>query len=343
MKYKKTTMQDIADRLGTSKVTISRVLNNQEGVSEGLRQQIIQVAIESGYPVSPALLKKVDCLAFVIPERFYHIFDKFYSIINRGIEKKCSENNIILQTYVIDSLEEKKGEIPALLKSGKFSGIFLVSQINNLFLENIAALKIPCVFVDYENFRIPANQVLVDNYRLGFEATNYLIDNGHTKIGFVGNYINSQNYCDRYLGYRRALLLNEIIHNPSYDFSNSNPITGLYTLDFNLPNPMPTALVCSSDYATFYVYEKLKSVGLSVPDDVSVISFDNTAICSTMSPPLTSFDINKQSFTENAFNILIQSILSPRIALCTKFVTTKAVIRQSVKLLYKDIYSGSDN
>ena len=138
------------------------------------------------------------------------------------------------------------------------------------------------------------DSIVSDNFSTGQEVTAYLIQKGHQRIGFVGNIHNSSSICDRYFGYLKALRLNGLEVREDWHFANNDEVTGQYTLDFALPEDLPTAFVCHCDKAAFTLMQKLEGLGVRVPEDVSVISFDNTSICDLISPRLTSVDIARK-------------------------------------------------
>ena len=329
----KVTLQQIADELGTSKVSVSRALNNKPGISVELRNKVFEKAKVYGYDIQTQNDCQINSLAFVIPKRFFLEIDQFYTVIYFHLNHLCQVRNIILTAITFTPEEEQNGKLPPQLTKSKFDGIFVAGASSRQFLESVAALNLPTVFIDFEKSHIEISHVLADNYSIGYEVTDFLIQNGHKEIGFVGDYKNNQNICDRYMGYQKALILNGLFHVPQYDIVNNDFRTGLYTLNFDMPQTLPTAFVCTCDMAAYYLYEKLKMMRIRIPEDVSVISFDNTDICNNMIPTLTSMNIDKNDFANLAFEQLIKQISNPLAGALKLFVRTKLIIRDSVKKL----------
>lgn len=336
MAKSKVTLQQIADELGTSKVTVSRALNNRPGISDDLRRKILEKAKAYGHSISMQN-ETVHALAFLIPQRFFLENDHFYTLIYFHLNQLCQAQNIVLSAIVISRKEEQEGTMPAQFVHQKYDGIFMAGYCGDTFLDALLDVyKKPVVFIDFKKAGLESSCVVSDNYALGFEVAEYLIQQGHKQIGFVGDYRNNPNFCDRYLGLRKALLLHDLPCNPHYDLINSDFRTGLYMLPSQMPAQLPTAYICSCDMAAYYLYEKMKLMHLRVPDDISVISFDNTDICENMEPPLTSMEINKQDFARLAFEQMLMEIATPLSSMKRQFVRTHLVVRESVQRIQPD-------
>lgn len=330
---KKVTLQQIADELGTSKTTVSRALNNKSGIGTGLRNKIIEKAKIYGYNIPANNASSLNALAFLVPKRFFLEIDQFYTVIFFHLSHLCQSMNIMLTAIAFTQEEEQAGNLPIQLAKTKFDGIFIVGDSSEHLLASVNSLNMPTVFIDFSKKYKNYCHVLADNYSLGYEVTEYLIEYGHHTIGFVGDYKSNQNICDRYMGYRKALLLNNLPHKQQYDVINNDFRTGLYTINFEMPDEMPSAFVCTCDMAAFYLYEKLRMLDRKIPEDVSVISFDNTEICNNMVPALTSMDIDKSDFANLAFKQMLKLVSSPISSPGRLFVGTNLVVRDSVKKL----------
>lgn len=327
---KKVTLQQIADELGTSKVTVSRALNGKPGISDSLRKSILACAETFGYTVQTGSTASAKALVFLVPQRFFLEFDRFYTVIYFHLSRLCQAQGITLTSTVISQEEEQTGCLPVQMLRNVYDGVFIAGDSNTALLQAVAALNVPMVFIDFNKQGTDGGHILADNYALSFDITRYLIKRGHRRIGFVGDYLANQNICDRYMGYLKALLLSGLTHDPQADIVNNDARTGLYTLNFTMPQKTPTAFVCTCDTAAFYLYEKLKMMELRIPDDVSVVSFDNTEICENMIPRLTSMEIDKKDFAVLAFQQMNKQLNNPLTANRRLFVASRLVERDSV-------------
>lgn len=328
---KKVTLQQIADQLGTSKVTVSRALNHKPGMSDALRKSILECAKANGLLVKTDSPITAEAFAFLVPQRFFLEFDRFYTVIYFHLNHICQAQDITLTSIVISQEEEEKGQLPAQVLGNGYDGIFFAGECSTALLQAVTELNVPMVFIDFNRQGTNGGHILADNYCLSYDLTRYLIKRGHRRIGFVGDYLSNQNICDRYMGYLKALLFYGLVHDPEADIVNNDKNTGLYTMDFAMPREMPTAFVCACDMAAFYLYEKLKMMGLRIPEDVSVVSFDNTEICENMMPRLTSMEINKKDFAALAFRQMNNQLNGSLVSNERLFVASQLFERDSVR------------
>ena len=157
---------------------------------------------------------------------------------------------------------------------------------------------VPVLFIDYYSPLYKFDYVYLDNYNLSYFATDYLIKNGHSKIGFVGNIQDTASIRDRYLGYRKALIEHNLKYRDEWHI-NIN-LEHYNNFEKILSQNLPTAFVCHCDSAAQKLYLTLQMHGLSIPKDVSVISFDDTDDCKNMNPPLSSIGIGKEKLAKKS-------------------------------------------
>lgn len=332
MKSSKVTMQNIADKLGISKVSVSKAIRNQPDIGEDLKRKILQTANEMGYfNERQSLVSKIERFAFLVPKRFFLENENFYTTIYYYLNKKCLNNNLNLSLFVINSAEEKDLTIPAALNNLNIGGLLLAGEIDEAYLFALSNLNIPMLSIDFYKPHLQIDCILTDNFYISYSATTHLIDKGHRKIGFVGNPKQTSSIMDRYFGFQKALAFNNLSFSEDWNIINNDPISGRYTLDFSLPEELPTAFVCHCDMAAYFLIQKLLGMGLNVPDDVSIVSFDNTEISRTCSPKLTTVDINKKDFAYMAFDQMMKRVQCPELPPQRIFINAEFIERQSVK------------
>ena len=291
----KVTMQDIADRLNITKVSVSKALNDKPGVSDALRKRIAETASQMGYAVLKDDGKK--SFLFIVAKRFFLETDAFYNEIFYYLNEFCMDKGYQLTQVVLNQKSETNPEWP--IHPEPFDGIFLAGELSDNYIKMLCEHPVPTVAVDFYKSFLDVDYVLIDNFYLGYRATNYLIGKGHKNIGFVGNVNQTSSINDRFFGYLKALQNNNLHHNNKWIISNNDPITGLYQIDISFPEPLPTAFVCHCDMAAYFLTNSLKSINKYVPQDISLVSFDNTDI--SVASDLTSMDINKRDIAETAF------------------------------------------
>lgn len=333
IKSGKTTMQDIADKLNISKVSVSKALNNQKGVSEELRMQIIALAAKMGYQSQYPKTQERLRFAFTVSKYFFLDTDAFYSEMFYYFNKYCVSNGHSVVLMIVNAADQRQGRLPPQFSQDKFDGIAVAGEMPGHFLKKLAELNLPMVLMDFESDAVSCNMLLTDNYYWGYNATNYLIKKGHSKIGFVGPVGFTESITDRYFGYRRALMLSGLKHDKNWILVNNDTTSGLYQTHITLPAEMPTAFVCHCDMAAHYLLRTLETAGLSCPEDISLVSFDNTKLAQITTPPLTTVNINVGLFARHAMELLCQSYQNSSLEGMRVYMPSNLVENQSVKAL----------
>ncbi|MCK7484296.1 MAG: substrate-binding domain-containing protein [Bacillus subtilis] len=173
-----------------------------------------------------------------------------------------------------------------------------------MILRYVEKLTIPTVFIDYYSPLYNGNYVYVDNYHLSYLVTKYLTQRGHRRIGFVGDITHTASVADRFYGYLRALQDERIGFQLRWHINENlekktDPLSITEATD-----ELPTAFICHCDAAAQRLYTALAVRGLKVPDHVSVISFDNTDLCDSLMPKLTSAGPFKDYYARKAFQTM---------------------------------------
>lgn len=334
---KRTTLQDIADALEITKVTVSRALKEQSGVSETLRKRVIEKADELGYHRSSLRLdQETPTFAFVTPKRYFLKNEHFYTEIYYYLQKIYDYSHTPVSLIVVIPDQEEKGQLPNTLQSGSFSGVFLGGEMNRVFEEALIQLGCPIISIDYCNPEIPGDGLTVDNYDLGYRAARYLQDQGHQNIGFIGSRKISSNVYDRMMGVEKALMEKGLPLKKEWIISNYDIVTGHYETDIAIPAPLPTAFICHCDMAAYYLIRSLNNLGLSVPEDISVMSFDDTELASRTTPGLTAIRIKRRYFAEKAAELMNERLHSPQLERRRIYLDAELIERESVRFLPGD-------
>lgn len=320
-------MQKIADHLGITKVSVSKALSNRPGVSDDLRRRIVETASNMGYVPGQSQAEKKS-YAFVVPKRYFLETDKFYNAIFYYMNNLYMKGNSTLVPVIINITREENVEKKGFYDD--FDGIFLAGELSELYINMIHSTGKPIVAIDFYKTHLDVPYVLIDNFYIGYQVTNYLIENGHEEIGFVGNISQTSSISDRFFGYLKALQEASVSLCEEWIISNNDAKSGLYDINTELPSIMPTAFVCHCDMAAYFLSNTLKKSGLSVPDNISLISFDNTEISEAYG--LTSVDIDKRDIADTAIDVM-DRIVQGKKHHNRNYVSTQLIIRNSVKTL----------
>ena len=203
---KSVSMQDLADKLGISKVTVSKALNGKDGVGEELKEKIFALARESGYVLPDYGKRKSKKVGIIMSPRFSSGDEgKFYMAMYERIiyelqRASCSSIMISPTTATLPS------DMNTIQTSGLFDGLIFLGILDKGVREQIAQIDLPKVYVDIYDRTHKSDSVITENIYSSYELTNYLIQQGHTDIGFVGTVGSTTSISDRYLGYLRRML-----------------------------------------------------------------------------------------------------------------------------------------
>jgi LacI family transcriptional regulator len=238
MQLGKVTLDTIANKLGVTKVTVSKALNNQPGVSEELKKRIIQTSIEVGYTTKNAakLAKTVSKLGILVPKRFFLDTDNFYTKIYYYMNQECAKRDISLSLYILNPEQEQNNAIPLSLDQDQsdLNGLFIVGEISEKYVSTLISYRFPVITIDFYKPELSLDCIVSDKFQSGYTVTKHLIDKGHLHIGFVGNPYYTTSIMDRYCGYIKALTTYQLELNKNWHIVN-NDENGSYLIDFSLP------------------------------------------------------------------------------------------------------------
>ena len=331
-------MDTIANILGVSKVTVSKALNDKEGVSEALRQEIKAKALELGYQMNvfaKALkTKQTYNIGILIPERFIQSDDTYYFKIYSKLVKGFSDINYNALMEILNSQAEENLDLPKMYVQNKIDGIIIMGQCQKEYLNLFTKADIPVIFFDFYDPDIKVDSIVVDNFQAGEDITNLLCKNGHTEIGFVGNIYATSSIKDRFLGYYSALIENNLKINYDYVISDRDSSGNLFKdYQIKMPKMLPTAFVCNNDQVAYFLIKRLDELDLHVPDDISIVTFDNTIYSNFSSVSLTSVDNNVDELVKICIKAMTKKITKPEKIYDKILVKPHIIERNSIKTL----------
>ncbi|MBW8349477.1 substrate-binding domain-containing protein [Bacillus sp. IITD106] len=304
------TMKDIAEKIGVTSVTVSKALNDKEGVSDELKEKIKRLAEEMGYRFNTAARSMKDGLSFnigvIIPERFTGMLQSFYLNFYQSISKVLEEQGYYGILHILRSEDEDELKLPRIYQEQKVDGFIILGQIKKPYIKKLQSVELPTVFMDFYDEEANMDAVITDNFYGAYDITNYLIRNGHEKIAYVGNIYSTSSIQDRFLGYYKSLLEHHIKLNEQYILSDRDE-NGKY-IEIDLPEELPTAFVCNCDQVAHLLITKLKDLGYRVPEDFSVVGFDNDIYATITEPGLTTVEVNIEEMSRTAIGFIQEKI-----------------------------------
>ena len=332
------TLQTIADCVHVSRSTVSRVLNGQykkHGISERTAKIIIDKAQELNYIKDEGArslrVKKTSIIGVIVRD----ITNPFYSQFVKEIENTLYNRGytVIICNTGYD-LDKERGHVNVLL-SRKVDGIILSPiQKSN---DNIVMIKkhnMPLILFDCKISGIEVDCILVDNETSTKEAVNYLISIGHKKIAYIGANVFDSNNQLRYTGYEKSLIKaslpirEDYIKHGSYTFKHGYRAAQEL---LQLKN-RPTAFFVVNNRVVLGAYNGILDYGLSIPDDISIIGFDDFETATMLLSPLTVIRQPLQEMVLNVVDLLLSRIekmnMSPYV---TNMLKTELILRTSTK------------
>lgn len=326
-------MRDIGKVAGVSVVTVSKALAGKPGMSEETRQNICELAEQLGYRY-PKAHKETDRtgldIGIVIPEKYF-ASESFYAEIYKELARQLAQEKHFGLLELLSKESEEKLELPNLLKNRHVDGLILLGEPNRDYYRMLADQDFPVVYLDFYDELCTADAVVGDNTYGCYRLTSHLIRNGHRDIGFIGNYRATSSIMDRYLGFCRAMLENNLPIRPEWIVSDRDENGGF--TEYPLPENLPTAFVCNCDLVAQTLITNLRKTGYRVPEDVSVTGFDDYITGARNDNEISTFHVN----TGNMVDLAIKTITDRCAGLSTPFgrtvVSGQAVYRTSERAI----------
>lgn len=339
----KITMKDIAEKVNLSINAVSLVLNNKAGVSDETRALVLKTADEMGYfDNKPQYLNtyasKNICL--VLEPRFFND-PYFYSKVILGIEEEARKNNYDL---IMNFIDGENLNVPNCLESRKAAGIIALGPLCDEYLLKLKGYGLPMILVDNSSFLEPIDSILTDNKLGAYKATRYLINNGFKKIGFFGDLSYSLSVKERFFGFSEAIKDCALYGEDSDEFIKKFSLTKKleqYIIKHDVDSildriknihEMPEAFICSNDSAAIQLNNALSLLGYKIPEDVSIIGFDDIMLCSMIVPKLTTVKVNKELMGRKAVQRLLWRMRHKTDPIENTIMSVELVERESVKV-----------
>ncbi len=319
--------------------TVSHVLNETRFVSEELRCRVLRAIEELNYQPSGVARslrrKRTHTIGMIIPDNT----NPFFAEVARGIEDASFElgYNVILCNS--DGNLEKEMDYLGLLIEKRVDGLVFVSAGSNpAAIEMLSAQKIVGVIVDREISGLAMDSVLTDNKRGGYQATRYLLDLGHRRIACITGPSQLTPSAERVTGYRDALQEAGIPVDENLilagDFQSQSGYQGMHTL-LRL-SPPPTAVFVCNDLMAIGALCAAHEAGLHVPQQLSIIGFDDIALASFTTPRLTTIAQPKYEMGLMAAEMLVERIKNKELPPRRRLLATELIVRDSCAILQRE-------
>lgn len=329
-------MSDIAERLNVSTVTVSKALSDQKGVSDEMRNKIKKLAMELGY--QKPIAKQEDRgrsfnVGVIVPEDYIEKYQTFYWEMYQELNMAAVKNNSFIMLEVVSAADEKAMIPPKLLKESKVDGLIVLGGLVGNYLRMIKEhYATPTVYLDFYDPHIKEDCVISNSFYGTYLLTNYLFEKGHTNIGFVGTVLATKSITDRYLGYMKSLM--EHGKSVREDWVLDDRDSERHNFQkFLIPEEMPTAFVCNCDTIASWIIRELGNKGYRVPEDVSVVGFDDFLYPGLCNVPMTTYAVNMPEMAEQCVKILITKVTGGETSEGMHLVEGRFIERKSVRAI----------
>ncbi len=337
------TNKEIAKQLGISPAALSIIINQKTGVSEATRTRVLSELKRMGLEnlVKKATPAANPSISFIIYKRNGGILDyhPFFLLLMEHVESRAAKYGYGIMLSTIDRRKPIEPQIERINQQNSLGAIIFATEMLTEDLAAFDQLKIPYVTLDNDFSCLPCNSVAINNRMGTYQAVQHLVDNHHKRIGYLKSTNRISSFDERQEGYEKALddhrmsFREEDIWSVDYSEEGSyrdirDKLTSLKSSDY------PDAFVCDDDTIAVGAIRAFSEAGLSIPEDVSIIGFNDRPTCELTTPMLTSINVPKATFAMEAVDSLVDILNSESEAALTRSrkvrIGTRLVIRGSV-------------
>jgi len=337
-KIKAPSIKDVASEAGVSISTVSSVINQNKFVSEErearVREAIDKLKYRPNIIARGLRTKSTNAVGVILPD----IAQPYFAQVIRGMEESARTRGytLILGCSFYD-IEEEERQINILMNQFVDGIIFFCGFDSHDHIRQVYDSGIPVVVTDREigNTLIPS--VLIDNAGSMESAVDYLVELGHKDIGYLTfSFDNQTTARKRYEGYLSGLKKNNLEYRPDRviidDSIRLNEFAGSYDTVKNklAGKDLPTAFVTLADYLAIGLIKGLKEMGYKIPEDISVMGFNNEVVSQFSEPPLTSVKQPKKLMGKRAMDLLLDMVEGKEVEEKNIILPTEIIERESV-------------
>jgi len=330
-------MADIAQALGVSTVAVSKALSGQKGVSEDLRERIKKTAEEMGYR-SPKVLRQVKYksgfnIGVLICERYVGTSEAFYWKLYQELTAQAMKRECFVLLELLSEQDMRQMHMPKLVTENKADGLIIIGKPAGRYATTLRnSWSRPVLYLDFYEDDLSADAVISNGFFGMYALTNYLWECGHRKIGYIGTLGATDSIADRYFGYCKSMMVHGLTVNPAWVLDDRDLQTGL-DIPIAFPEDGPTAYVCNCDYEAGRAIRELNARGIRVPEDVSIVGFDDYMYPGLCDKGITTYSANVQEMTGIAMRMMIARLSGEPGRTGLQVTDGRLVIRDTVRVI----------
>lgn len=329
----KVSIRDISAMTGYSPATVSNALNHKKGVNKETAAEIFRVARETGY-ISESSITKIKLVIFRKNGSIVDDTPFFHALIN-GFEQECRHFGYEMVICYVDQRElTYEKQVQDVLTESGSAVVVLATEMLDGDLEPYKQAACPLVILDYWTESMEFNGVLINNADSARMATEHLIQEGHQKIGYIRASYRIKGFRSRYVGYQTALRKHSLELKEKYIFTVKTTMNGAYQdmLQHLDRHPeLPTAFFADNDLIALGAMKALQERGYKIPEDISIVGFDDLPFSEISNPPLTTIKVPNVEMGKIAVRRVVE-LINKRDTIITKTqVCTKLIRRETVR------------
>ncbi|MDT8860135.1 LacI family transcriptional regulator [Alkalihalobacillus sp. MEB130] len=332
------TIYDVAKKAGVSIATVSKVINNNGRIGKDTRKKVLKIMEELNY--HPSVLasgltrKRTETIGVLIPD----LANPFFAEITASMEERAHELGLSVVICSTNDSEEKEAKYISLLMRKKVDGCILASRFTQVSLiENMIKQGIPVALTSQDIPSLNLNTVSVDDYKGGYQATAHLASLGHKKIATIAEK-NVRSSHERIKGYMDAMIEKGLAVEDTYIVEVEPTVKGGKEAAERLltSEDPPTAIFAGNDILAIGVSQGARACQLEIPNDFSVVGFDNTLLATICDPPLTTIAQPIQQIGRQIVDVLVSEINGELDYKQRIMLPPELVVRESTKKLFEN-------
>lgn len=336
---KKITIAKIAELAEVSQATVSRVLNGYPHIRAEVRERVQRVIAETGFqPHHVARLlasNRSNMIGLVIPSGPKAVFiDPYFLALTEGISKATNHNKLTLALFIFHSIEEGHDTVQSIINSGMLDGLVMTAdRKDGTLIPQLVAAELPFVLIGRMEGMNDIHCIDADNLEGGYTATKHLIDLGYRRIGTIVSGENKSGD-DRFRGYARALHEAGIALDYQLVFYGDYSLNSAYNGMKQLLAAKPDAMFVSSDTMSLGALRAIREAGLSVPEDIALVGYDDLPPALQAEPPLTTVRQPIADTGRLAVETLLEVINNPKQKPIQIILPNQLIVRESCGAIY---------
>lgn len=326
------TMKDIARLAQVSTSTVSHVINGSRFVSDEIREKVMRIVAELNYTPSAVArslkVRETKTIGLLVTATN----NPFFAEVMAGVEQYCQQHqyNLIIATTGGDA-KRLQQNLQTLMHK-QVDGLLLMCGDSRFQADIELTISLPLVVMDWWFTELNADKILENSALGGYLATKALIDTGHRKIGIITGNLKKSVAQNRLQGYKNALSESKIALNPHWivesHFDFEGGVLGIQSL--LTQSSRPTAVFCCSDTIAVGAYQAIQQQGLRIPQDLSIMGYDDIELARYLSPPLSTICQPKAELGKLAVEALLQRIKNPNENYRTLVLEPTCILRGSI-------------